>query len=362
MSPYYPMQTNCKFILAIHVVSMLMVIGVPTRIFSADNPGRNPRPEMKIRDTGIIAVVRDASIVSVETRRVDGKLKTILRVIDLKTAKTVDVDGGFGLVSAAAASRDGAAIAIGRRDSNVHFVQIWDWTTRRLRTTARVNGNNFVVFDPNGKYVYTAERLGNGVVDRVDVATGRVEQVFGPRSQVHVDRSPSLYGQQIRSLDTVPGGKELFIAMPLGAVVWDLASGRERSFVTTHQHKVAHSIAINHVGTQVAMPVVDGVRIVDIRTREKVAELTWGRNNLGFGSTHLLAFSPDDKLLVGTLDGGIGAPSYLVLWRGNSYKSSIVFHCHDSSILELRFIAGTNRLVTGSEDGVMCVWNLDQVQ
>lgn len=356
MSPYRPMQKKAKFVVAIPVMFLLMIIGVPIMTLSASGPGRDVRPEIKIRAGGTIAVVRGASIVSAETREVDGKLKTTLRVFDLRTAESVDVDAGFGLVSAAAASPDGAVIAIGRGDSHDHFVQMWDWTTRRLRTTAKVDGNDFVVFDPNGKYIYTAGELGNGVVDRVDVATGRVEHVFGPRSQVHVDRSPSLYGQQISSLDTLAGGKELFITMPLGALVWDLTSGREQSFVTTKEF--APSIAVNHLGTQVALAVSDGVRIVDIRTREKVAEVTWGRKDLGFRSTHLLAFSPDDKLLVGTLDGGIGATSYLVLWQGNGYKNSIVFRCHDSSVSGLRFIAGTNRLVTRSGDGVICVWNL----
>jgi WD40 repeat protein len=353
-------MTTCRC-WAVALIAVLLLPNIAASADAAKEADEKGRAclEMKIHVevSDSIALVRDTSLVV--TREIDDvnqKPKTLLRVIDLKTAKMADIDAGLGSGGAVETSPDGALIAVGRGDNKL---QIWDWMNRRLRSTSKVDGNDFVVFDPNGKCVYTAERLGNGVVDRVDAATGRVEHVFGPDSQVHVDRSPQLYGQQIRSLSVLPDGKRLFITMPLGAVVWDVDAGHERSYFTTEGF--ATSIAINHDGTQAAVTMGNRVRIVDVRTRERVAELTCDKSACPKHSTTLLVFSPDDKMLVGGLDGGMGVPSYLAVSRDSGYKRSVVFPCQGSSILALRFIPGTHRLVTPSVDGTICIWDLDKL-
>ena len=205
------------------------------------------------------------------SQHVDGHQKSILRLIDLKSREIVDVDVGVGDTGVVAVAPGQAGLsAVGR---GPHNLQIWDLTTRAIRRTFQVDGNDFLVFDPSGRYVYTAERLGNGVVNRADITTGVVETVFGPDSQIHVNRSRDLYGGQIRALVVLADGRELFLAMPLGAVVWDLVAAHERSFVSTE--KFTRSIALHPDETRVAMTAGADGSLVDIRTGKEISHLRY---------------------------------------------------------------------------------------
>jgi WD40 repeat protein len=322
--------------------------------------GSSVSPEMTINaGGGPLAVSPDGAFIVVRTLEdVGDNMKMILRVVDLKTCRIVDLDAGFGPTGGGVAmSPDGTTVAVGRGNDGI---ELWSLATRAVQQRAKVNGNDFLVFDPIGKYVYAAERLGreNGTVDRVDVRTGSVEHVFGPNSLIHVERNRCLYGYQITALNLLRDGNELFLAMPLGAVLWDLRAGREQSFVAMKGYTSA--IAVDPDGTNVATSVGDAVVIVDFRTRQR-SEFSYGASCTPFLGFKELTFSPDGKLLVGTQSGGIDEQSYVVAWRVGNYQRPVVFRCHDCDVTTVRFIPGTHRLVTEGCDGTVCVWDLDRV-
>lgn len=250
-----------------------------------------------------------------------------------------------------AMSPDGATFVIGTTTYMKYqgILQIWDMKTQSCRKKIAI-GKGFVsavVFDPDGKHVYCGTTCGDGIIYRVDIFTGEVGKVFDARSSKPV---PTNWDHDIWSLAISPDGTELAIGLRMGMVVWNLQSQSER-FSTTSKESATTSLSFSPDGKLLAVHGYN-IQIWNYQTGKKIGELK---------SSGSLAFSPDGKLLVAGISGAVNFPSSVTVWKVDDYSQSVGFPCHADCLRTISFIPGTNRLVTGSNDRTVCIWDLDKL-
>lgn len=285
--------------------------------------------------------------------------KVTLCVVDLKSGDITNLDAGMGHGGIVAVSPDGSTLAVRHGESEL---QIWDLLERAVRRTVPVCKCDHLAFSANGRFVYAAEHYGNGSVYRVDVTSGAVEQVFGLASQTEASHRLRAGGGTINSLFVLNGGNDLFVGMPVGAEVWDLAAGRERLFIAADEAAVA--FAVNPEETQVAMARAGGAALIDLRTGERLEQLATPpcTPEMPCRMPHQLMFSSDGALLIGNIDGGLDMPGFIVVWRVGDLRNPAVFRCYDSHVRAIAPIPQTHSLLTeAGRNGTICVWDLDKL-
>jgi WD40 repeat protein len=196
--------------------------------------------------------------------------------------------------------------------------------------------------------------MGNGAVDRLDLSAGTVTRVFGPKS---VTKVPTDWDHGIYSLAIVPGGEELVIGMRMGVLVWDLKTSTEKRSIIDPK-RGSSCLAVSPDKKQLASA-GSGMTVSDFGSGKIIHERRL--DNRG-GSVCGLAFSPDGKFLVDGVSLGRKSPGYIVVWRTNDYSTESVFPCHTSAFRTMAFMPGTHKIVTGAEDGTVCVWDLDKLR
>jgi WD40 repeat protein len=195
--------------------------------------------------------------------------------------------------------------------------------------------------------VYCGTSCGNGIIYHVDIITGDIEIVFDGKWSKKV---PTNWDHDIWSLALSPDGKDLAIGLRMGVVVWNLADQNER-FSVLNSKSAATSLAFSPDGKHLAIS-ANTITIWDCQTGNRISELK---------SSGSLAFSPDGTLLVAGISGAVNFPSEVAVWKTNNYSQSVVFPCHTDCLRAVSFINATNKLVTGSNDKTICIWNLEKL-
>ena len=146
------------------------------------------------------------------------------------------------------------------------------------------------------------------------------------------------------------------IGLATGVVVWNQRTSTEE-FSIGREGLASRCIAVSPDKSRL-VTVGEGIIVYDFRTRKVVHERRL--DNRG-GSVSAIAFSPDGKLLVASVTSGKGFPSYAIVWRTNDYSAEVTFPLHANVVRAMVFLPGTHKIITGSEDPTVCVWDLDKL-
>jgi WD40 repeat protein len=321
----------------------------------ADNPDPSAAskfdPQLRIDTGGITARL---AVSPNRALAVSVHAGSVVRFIDLNAATcsviTVDIRAG-----GVAISPDGSVLAMGGKSGSHAVLEQWDLRTRTVRRRFDLGDGSvsFVAFDPSGRYVYAATHGGDGTVDRLDLTAGTLKRIFDVRSAVRVPTRPE---NDIDSFAIVPGEDDVVIGLATGVVVWNQRTSTEE-FSIGREGLASRCIAVSPDKSQLAT-VGEGIIVYDFRTRKVVHERRL--DNRG-GSVSAIAFSPDGKLLVASVTSGKGFPSYAIVWRTIDYSAEVTFPLHANVVRAMVFLPGTHKIITGSEDPTVCVWDLDKL-
>lgn len=316
-----------------------------------------PEQVVTVEDSvGIVAVSRDGLVVT------GTQMFNVIRFTDIQTGQRVQRLIGDGLwPGGLALSPDGSTLAVaangrtGTKEASI--LQIWDVHSKSVRRSIPVGENYIsrVLFDPAAENAYCQCRGKDAGVFAVNLRTGLVETVFRPsrHGNVSVDRRPD----PVKLLAISPDGKRLVLGMWTYALVWNLQRANEEFSCPVSPRTMCRSAAVSPDG-KLLVTAGGEVEVWDFDSGRRIAKAARGMR----GSGDCITFSPDGTLLVASADVRENIEAqYLQVWRVPNYSNVIVIECEGSSLVGKYFLSGTNRLVCGTSDNTMSVWNLDQL-
>jgi len=254
---------------------------------------------------------------------------------------------------------DGVSSIREPRTDGVSSIQAWDVRTRSLQREVRLadglRASVLLAHDANRVYARN-DQWEEGAIHRIDLQTGKIEDLFGPHSHV---REPMPWGvTTIELLSINPKGDEIVIGAWQQAIAWDVRKGAERaSFRLKSQCQCRHA-TVSRDGTRIAIADGDSVVLFDFQTGKRIAQLGRGKELHTIGA---VAFSPNCKFLVVGVSLHTSYPSNIFVWRLADLSRPLAFRCHDDNITAISFFPDNGDLVTGSVDGTVRSWELDKL-
>jgi WD40 repeat protein/serine/threonine protein kinase len=259
-----------------------------------------------------------------------------------------DPSGGYVPVFCLAWHPKGHRIA----SSSVDTVRVWDARTGVEKIPPLGPTEHAVAFSPGGRYLVTGDGL--GAVQVWDGGTG------DPVGTLDIHR------QSIGSVVFSRDGDLLASASRDGTVkVWDAKrldkeylDGKPEPCIPPIQARVPGpgvNIAFSPDGRRLATGGEKNTVIIwDVQTGDEILNL-WGEHS---GEVYAVAFSPlDDGRLIATA----GEDSAVKIW--NSHTGDLIhsFRGHEGLVSSLSFSPDGSRLVSGSRDKTVKIWDMTQL-
>lgn len=286
------------------------------------------------------------------------------KVWDMQTGRmTSDFTGHSVVVFASAWHPDGRRIATAGSTGRELAVKVWDASDGHVHFEIPAGRESSagpfqaVGFSPDGRYLVTGKL--EGTVELWDAETGQKVQVLDAGTGQTFDTFAA-HDREIRALVFSRDGRHFVSASGDGEVrLWDaerLAEKQEPRL--TLQSRVpgpSVNVAFSPDGRRLATGgEKNKVRIWDVQTGKTLQTLE-GEHS---GEVYTLSFSPDED---GRCVATAGEDSAVKVW--DSYTGSLVrnFRGHTGLVSSLVFSPDGHRLVSGSRDTTVKVWDVTQL-
>jgi WD40 repeat protein/predicted Ser/Thr protein kinase len=268
-------------------------------------------------------------------RIVSGSWDKTIKIWDAESGAEVMTLRADGDVVTVSISPDGKHIASGGTD---HTIKLWDAETGETSTTLTGHTDDILslAFSPDGKKIVSASS--DKTIKLWDVGTGaEVMTIRGHQDKVYaIGFSPD--GKRI-----ISGSQDRTIK------VWDVLSGAELMTLRGHEGDI-WSIAVSPDNKYIASGSIDNtIKVWDIASGENVLTLR--------GHEHWVlsvAFTPDGKQIVSS---GGWLDATIKIWDVTGNRELTKLAGHHSSVSSIAFSPDGSRLVSGSQDGMVKLWD-----
>jgi WD40 repeat protein len=268
-------------------------------------------------------------------------------VWDMETGQlSAEFDGHKDVVFCVAWQPGGKLIASAGRDGELFNVKVWNATTREQAFELPPGPENFAVaFTPDGRHLVTggAKRT----VEVWDARTGTKIAALGT------------HGREIRGIAFSHDGKHLASASGDGIVkLWDATRLDVKQIARTlpkgpRVPGPCLNIAFSPDGKRLATGGEEyTVKIWDVETTQ---ELRTFRGHSG--DVYAVAFSPGD----GQWIASAGEDSTVKVWDSRTGEPARSFRGHTGLVSSLVFSPDGRRLISGSRDHTVKVWDVTQL-
>jgi WD40 repeat protein len=329
---------------------------------------------------------------------VSGNWDNTVEVWDAQTGEAaLSLVGHSGPISSVAFSPDGKCLVSGSDDKTV---KVWDARTglEILSLRGHTSKVTSVAFSPDGTQLLSGSGAFDGQGKRLrgellawDAQTGRVafslpgftdpitSMGFSPDGKRVAVGSD---GAELKVRDAETGQTTLVIPERTGHVncvafsrdgrrlvtgsaetvnIWDAQSGQEVLCLKGHTGAV-FTVGFSADGNRVVSGGYDkAVKVWDARSGQQIL---WLKGHTG--PVYRVAFSPDGKRIVsasGGLDGrGRPLSGELKMWDAQSGQETLSLKGHAGRVTSVAFSPDGKRLVSGSEDQTLKIWDAQTTQ
>jgi WD40 repeat protein/tetratricopeptide (TPR) repeat protein/tRNA A-37 threonylcarbamoyl transferase component Bud32 len=285
----------------------------------------------------------DCAAISPDGKRIasGGQTDHTIRIWDMVTGKELVTipDAHEDLVRCVSFNTDGKRLVSGSRDKTI---KVWDVETGAEVKTLRSDGYiECASISPDGKRIFSSG--GEGKTIRVwDAETGETVKALAGHTNA------------IWSLAVSPDGKQIVSGSWDGTIkVWDVESGTEAMTLRGHEGQL-HHVAFSPDGRRVVSGGQEDhtIKIWDIVTGKELITIPEAHDGLGL--IYSVAFSPDNRhICSGSWDETIK------VWDAATGENVLTLLGHEGWVLSVAFSPDGKHIVSsGSGDGTIKVWDV----
>ncbi len=279
-------------------------------------------------------------------------LCALVKVWDAATGRVSAVFSGHTVtVFCVAWQPDGRRIASAGSEDRLHSVKVWDARTGKEAFPIPAGQDQFarpfqaVAFSPDRRYLVTGR--GNGAVQVWDAGTGREFRQLGTH---HREIRGVVFSRKGGHLATASGDGEVKL--------WDATrldqKQKARHTLRARVPGPSLNVAFSPDGRRLATGGEDNtVKIWDVQNGRELHTLR-GHS----GEVYTVAFSPDDD---GRWVASGGEDSAVKVWDSHTGKLVRTFRGHTGLVISLAFSPDGRRLVSGSRDKTVKIWDVTQL-